>query len=223
MTGSQLLSFSPCMSIFDHNTRCPVFCIAEIPTTILDRLLDCTDEYWEEFNSANLTTTASDTIAFINAKDITEISNLLVPSRPTSLSPTAFIGDTLQEVRDWFDTNITQAEHPAFMPYCFFVLDKQSAEDETCLFVCTQDAPLQFLRCHFDIAMQCAVVCDNGQAIDESTEGRFMRSGVIMTKANAKLVMDGGLYIEGGEVKLDEYWRYLGLREEEEDSSDTPL
>ncbi|KAF8057829.1 hypothetical protein FPV67DRAFT_1723631 [Lyophyllum atratum] len=89
----------------------------------------------------------------------------------------------------------------------FLVLDAQSIEDGTCLFVCTRDAPLQSLRCDFDRALQCANLCDIGRSIEDGFMGSFMRSGVIMTKANQKLAGDGGLYIEGGEVKLNQAWR----------------
>jgi hypothetical protein len=39
--------------------------------------------------------------------------------------------------------------------------------------------------------------------------GSFMRSGMTMTKENLRLAQDGGLYIEDGEVKLDQAWRDL--------------
>ncbi len=74
----------------------------------------------------------------------------------------------------------------------------------------TQDsAPgeIHSLRCEFGVALENAVSCEFGQSIKEGSMGCFMRSGVTMTKENLKLVMNGGLYIEGGEVKLDQAWR----------------
>lgn len=65
---------------------------------------------------------------------------------------------------------------------------------------------MQSVRCDFELAMQNATLCEMGRSM-EQLMGRFMRAGVIMTKANQKLVSNGGLYIEGGEVKLDQAWR----------------
>jgi len=149
-------------------------------------------------------------MVIIDTKDITTITEGSSP--PVSSSPTAFLNRTLQEVRDWFGANITQPCPEGFMPYCFLVLDDKSTEDNSCVFVCTQDsAPgeIESLRCEFDVALDNAVVCDMGQSIEEGSMERFMRSGVTMTKENLKLVMHGGLYIEGGEVKLDQRWRDL--------------
>lgn len=184
---------------------------SDVPLQTLDRLLQYTNSYWEEFNQPSFIMTAADSFVFVDTKDITDTSKMkVIASPPANFSPKAFIGNTIEQVREWFDAKITQTRHKEFMRHCFLVLDKQTTEDETCIFFCTQDAPLQWLRCHFDIAYENANNCDQGQAIEEGTMGRFMRSGIIMTKANEKLVSNGGLYIEGGEVKLDEYWRYLG-------------
>ncbi|KAF8957045.1 hypothetical protein BDZ97DRAFT_1924884 [Flammula alnicola] len=192
----------------DGKARCPVFCTADIPTSTLNLLLHCTEEYISEFNEPNDNANVSDMIVFIDSKDITTITKGSSP--PITSSPTAFLGHTLQQVRDWFDANITQPCPNGYMPYCFLVLDGESAEDDSCIFVCTQDSALgeiHSLRCEFGVAMQNAVACDQGQSIEEGSMGSFMRSGVTMTKENLKLVQDGGLYIEDGEVKLDQGWR----------------
>jgi hypothetical protein len=145
----------------------------------------------------------------MDTKGISTITAVSSPQIPSS--PTAFLGHTLLEIRDWFDENITQPHSERYTPHCFLVLDDETVEDHTCIFVCTQDsAPgeIQSLRCTFDLAMQNVISCDfQGHSIEEGTMGNFMRSGVTMTKENLKLVMDGGLYIEGGEVKLDQAWR----------------
>ncbi|KAF8959799.1 hypothetical protein BDZ97DRAFT_1922595 [Flammula alnicola] len=187
----------------DGETRCPVFCTADIPTSTLNLLLHCTEEYLTEFNSSNYTAHISDRIVFIDSKDITTITKGSSP--PITSSPTAFLGHTLQQVREWFDANITQPCPKGYMPYCFLVLDGESAEDDSCIFVCTQDsAPgeIHSLRCEFDVALLNAVACDiQGESIEEGSMGSFMRSGVTMTKENLKLAMNGGLYIQDGEVK----------------------
>lgn len=141
----------------------------------------------------------------MDTKDIFRVSK--GSSHPVDSSPTAFVGMAVQEVRDWFDANITQVEREGFMQNCFLVLDAQSVEDETCFFVCTQDAPLQSLRCNFDVALQNAVICDDGQSIEDGAMGSFMRSGMIMTKDNWELAMNGGVYIEDGEVLVDQAWK----------------
>ncbi|KAF8057830.1 hypothetical protein FPV67DRAFT_555789 [Lyophyllum atratum] len=187
----------------EYCTRFPVFCMADIPASTLNLLLECSAEYMEEFEGDELD--ISEYIVIVNTKEISSISK--GSSLPVDSSPTAFVGHTVQEIRDWFDANITQPKQKGFMRHCFLVLDAQSIEDESCLFVCTRDAPLQLLRCDFEVALESAMVCDGGQSIEEGSMGRFMRSGVIMTKANQKLASDGGLYIEGGEVKLNQAWR----------------
>ncbi|KAF9465330.1 hypothetical protein BDZ94DRAFT_1254306 [Collybia nuda] len=189
----------------DGKERCPVFCITDIPTSALDLLLQCTEEYLEEYRIPDYKLHTPDRIVIMDTKDVSSISR--GSSVPVSLSPAAFVGMTVQEIRDWFDTNITQTGREGFMHHCFLVLDAQSVTDESCLFVCTQDAPLQSLRCDFDVALQNAVVCNDGQSIEEGAMGSFMRSEMIMTKANLKLAMNGGVYMEGGEVKVDQAWK----------------
>jgi len=98
------------------------------------------------------------------------------------------------------------------MPHCFLVIDDETREDDSCIFVCTQDsAPGEIqgsLRCGFEVALQNVVACGvQGKSIEEGLMGSFMRSGMTMTKENLKLAQDGGLYIEDGEVKLDQAWR----------------
>ena len=91
------------------------------------------------------------------------------------------------------------------------MIDDESTEDDSCIFVCTQNSALgeiHSLRCGFEVALENVVVCDvEGRPMEEGLMGSFMRSGVTMTKDNLKLAQDGGLYIEGGEVKLNQVWR----------------
>ncbi|KAF8066893.1 hypothetical protein FPV67DRAFT_1450014 [Lyophyllum atratum] len=189
----------------DYHTRCPVFCIADIPASMLNLLLECSEEYMREFEGDDLD--ISQDIVIMNTKEVSSISK--GSSLPVDSSPTAFVGHTVWEIRDWFDANITQPRRKGFMQYWFLVLDAQSIEDESCLFVCTLDVPMQSLRCDFDVALQNAVLCEvRGHSIEsEGLMGCYMRSGVIMTKANLKLACDGGLYMERGEVLLNQAWR----------------
>jgi len=215
----------------DGETRCPVFCIADAPATVsqrkspayrykmlfssilalqtLDLLLECTEEYLSEFNSPDYTAHVSDRLVIMDTKDIATITK--GSSLPIASCPTAFLGLSLKEVCDWFDANITQPQLEGFTPHCFLVIDDKSTEDNSCVFVCTQDsAPgeIHSLRCSFEVALENVVVCDvQGRSMEEGLMGSFMRSGVTMTKENLKLAQDGGLYIEGGEVKLDQTWR----------------
>jgi hypothetical protein len=106
------------------------------------------------------------------------------------------------------------------MSHCFLVLDNESIEDESCIFVATQySAPgeIHSLRCDFDVAYQNALICDVQEiSIEEGVPGSFMRSGVTMTKENLELALKGDLCIEDGEVKLDEEWRDFSGCESEE-------
>jgi hypothetical protein len=151
----------------------------------LDLLLECTEEYLSKFNTPNYTTLVSDRLVIMDTKDIATITK--GASLPITTSPTAFLGLSLEEVRDWFDANITQRRPKGFMPHCFLVIDNESTEDDSCVFVCTQDsAPgeLHSLRCGFEVALQNAVTCGvQGKSIEEGLMGSFMRSGMTMTKA----------------------------------------
>jgi hypothetical protein len=186
-----------------------VFSFSILAPKTLDLLLECTEEYLAGFNSGNYIAHVSDRLVIIDTKDITTITKGSSP--PVASSPTAFVGLSLKEVRDWFDANITQPRPKGFMPHCFLVIDDESTEEGSCVFVCTQDSPpeeLHSLRCDFDLALQNAVTCGvQGKSIEEGLMGSFMRSGMTMTKENLKLAQDRGLYIEDGEVKLDEAWR----------------
>ncbi|KAF8187791.1 hypothetical protein BJ912DRAFT_419585 [Pholiota molesta] len=189
--------------------RCPVFCIADIPLTTLDLLLQCTEKYLSEFNSPDHIAEASEYLVIMDTKDIATITE--GSSHPMTSSPTAFLGHSLKEVHEWFITNINQPGADKFTPECFLVLDKESIEDDCCVFVCTIDsAPeeIHSLRCVFELAYQNVIACDiQGRSIEDNGNGCWMRSGVTMTEENQRLVLHGGLFIADGEVKLDQFWR----------------
>ena len=153
----------------------------------LESLLDRSEDYLLEFDSPEELTLASEQIVFMDTKDISNITAVSSPQIPSS--PTAFLGHTLPEIRDWFDENITQPESEIYMPYCFLVLDDKTVEDDSCIFVCTNNdsAPgeIQSVRCTFDVVMANVIACDvKGETIDDDTMGEFFRSGVTMTKEN---------------------------------------
>jgi hypothetical protein len=209
--------------------RCPVFCIADIPLTIsqrkllvycckvsfssilalqtLDLLLQCTEEYLSEINSpSDDIFEASEYLVIMDTKDIATITqgSSHPMSHIMSSSPTAFLGLSLKEVHDWFITNINQPGADKFTSYCFLVLDKESIEDDCCVFVCTRDsapqetdsdpeetdsAPeeLHSLRCVFELAYQNVIACDiQCRSIEDNERGYFMRSGVTMTIENSQ-------------------------------------
>ena len=130
-----------------------------------DVLLDpnCELHYTED----NLTLTTQH-IVFMDTKDISTITAVSSPQIPSS--PTAFLGHTLQEIQDWFDENITQpyTEGSMYLPGCFVVLDDRTVEDDTCIFVYTDDSgEIQSLRCTFDVVMWNIICCDLGESVDD--------------------------------------------------------
>jgi len=110
----------------------------------------------------------------MDTKDIATITNGSSP--PIASCPTAFLGLSLKEVCDWFDANITQSHPEGFKPHCFLVIDDESTEDDSCIFVCTQDsAPgeIHSLRCGFELALQNVVACDVQGCSREINGGRL--------------------------------------------------
>ena len=119
----------------------------------------------------------------MDTKDISTITAVSSPQIPSS--PTAFLGHTLQEICDWFDENITQPEPEGYAPCCFLVLDDKTVEDDTCIFVCTDDSgEIQSLRCTFDLVMWNFIGCHElNESVDDNM-GYFIKSGATMTKEN---------------------------------------
>ncbi|PPQ67446.1 hypothetical protein CVT26_007240 [Gymnopilus dilepis] len=193
----------------DRRHRCPVFCTANIPVTTLNYLLECSEEYLSEFDKLRTPMPIYHYMVIMDSKNLSTITEGSSP--PVTSCPTAFLGHTLQEIHDWFQTNISQPYASGYSSSCFLVLDEESEEDDTCIFVCTQDeAPgeIHSLRCGFELALQNAVVCGiGGDSMEEGVLGSYMRSGVTMTKEHYKLALNGGCYIEDGEVKVDQACR----------------
>ncbi|KAF9465108.1 hypothetical protein BDZ94DRAFT_407626 [Collybia nuda] len=213
----------------DDGLRCPVFCVADIPASTLDVFLVCTEERMKTERVTNGIKDASERVVIIDTEDLSKIvKGSSVPVGPF-VSP--FIGKTIEEVGEWFSANIARPERTGYMHRCFVVLDAQSDEDETCIVACIREREhrdmegsghsaegakdmetetetvLQSLRCDFYLGVQNAVVCEMGQDMGEGVMGSFMRSGMMMTEEGLKRAESGGLYIEHGEVKLDQAWR----------------
>ena len=175
----------------------------------MNLFLECVQEYLEEIAELNFVVPVSSRIVLIDSKDISTITKGSSP--PITSCPTDFFGYTLREVCDWFNANIGDPCAQGYMSNCFIVLDDQSTEAHTCVFVCPQEAPpgeIHSIRCGFEIVMANATACGiQGRSIEEDVMGSFMRSGVTMTKENWELANNDGVYIENGERKVDEAWR----------------
>lgn len=78
------------------------------------------------------------------------------------------------------------------------MIDDESTEDDSCIFVCTQDsAPgkIHSLRCDFEVALQNVVACGvQGKSIEEGLMGSFMRMEVCTLK------MERLSWIKRGEI-----------------------
>ncbi|KAJ3501803.1 hypothetical protein NLJ89_g9174 [Agrocybe chaxingu] len=181
---------------------CVVFCTADIPAFILNAFLRRTVEHLKREYSFCANEKAENCALILTSSEIANVKPS-VPPMKTFQSP--FLGKTVEEVGDWFILNITNKRRlpKPCMPYCYIVLDQQSVKDGTCVFASIQGGQLQHLRCDFYVAYDNGMQCTEKQSIDEGVIGQFMRSGVIMTRERLKLALDGGLYIEGGEVKED--------------------
>jgi hypothetical protein len=113
----------------------------------------------------------------MDTKGISTITAVSSPQIPSS--PTAFLGHTLQEIRDWFDENITQPL-PERYARRFLVLDDQTVEDD--IFVCTNESgEIRSLRCTFDVVIR--NFYEFRESVDDNM-GYFIKSGATMTKEN---------------------------------------
>ncbi|CAA7260773.1 unnamed protein product [Cyclocybe aegerita] len=189
---------------------CAVFCIADIPSHVLNAFVERSEQFLRgEYPFFHDTRVEDHLVILTSTEDIPDEGAPL----PIHSFKSPFLDQTVEDIRDWFDLNITQDEdfEIVYMPYCFVVLDERSVTDETCLFVSTdvEDAPFKSIRCDFYVAYHVAIQCTETQTIEEDYIGFFLRSGMVMTRELKKLALDGGLYIEGGEVKVDQEFKDL--------------
>ncbi|KAF9481461.1 hypothetical protein BDN70DRAFT_991865 [Pholiota conissans] len=185
--------------------RIPIFCTAEIPEEILSSFIACTEDaisenHWPESKPV-------DYVVFMTTLDPgTRVADNAFAPMGAFASP--FLGWTLEQLRDWFRVHC-DPKSGDYSRYTFIVLDDQSVKDETCLLVDHHDSTvISSLRADFYAPLPEALGIEyRGAWMEEGILGSFMRSGIVMTKENMKLAMNGGLYIERGEVKLDQAWK----------------
>jgi len=108
------------------------------------------------------------------------------------------------------------------MHSCFLVLDKQTNNPDSCLFVwmseeahkekvqthgdplCgTPDSPFLSLRSHFDMAIEAAALCESGKDIEYGIMGSFRRSGMVMDKYGMQLAMFEQMFFSGVEFPTE--------------------
>ncbi|KAF9476151.1 hypothetical protein BDN70DRAFT_882798 [Pholiota conissans] len=189
-------------------TRIPIFCTADLPASTLNTFLECLDETVEQYKReivGNPMESTADYVIFMTSLDEKSISSNEFAPVEAFTSP--FPDWSLERLRDWFKTNCTKVS--GVTCNTFIVFDKQSAEDETCLLVDVHDSTaISSVRTDFYVPVREATTMEfGGEWLDESILGCFRRSGVVMTKENLKLASDGGMYIEEGEVKVDQAWK----------------
>jgi len=146
--------------------------------------------------------TISDEIAFMTSKDVSAITS--GATRPAKAFTSPFLGETIEQVRDWFVANITPIDD-GFTGFSFLVLDSQTVEDNTCLLVCTLFDELQTVRCDFDVAQTQIFSIEFGsEGMNDGTRDLFMETGEVMTKELYDIAVEGRLYVEDGKLKIQE-------------------
>ena len=147
--------------------------------------------------------TISDEIAFITSKDVSAITS--GATRPAKAFTSPFLGETVQQVSDWFVANIRPVDD-GFTGFSFLVMDSQTVEDNTCLLVCNLlHSEVETVRCDFDVA-QCQI-----NSIEFGSEGMrdgyrdlFMDTGEVMTKELYDISVEGRLDVQDGKLKVRE-------------------
>jgi len=146
--------------------------------------------------------TISDEIAFITSKDVSAITS--GASRPAKAFTSPFLGETIQQVSDWFVANIRPIED-GYTGFSFLVMDSQTVEDNTCLVVCNLLDNVETVRCHFDVAQsQIESIEFGGEGMRDGYRDLFMDAGEVMTKELFDLSVKGRLYVQDGKLKVKE-------------------
>ena len=202
----------------------PVFCISEIPEAVrfqfvhivlpltrhqniqtLDYFLQCMEKYVEdqkECISGIDDNTISEEIAFITSKDVSAITS--GATRPAKAFTSPFLGETIEQVRDWFVAFIEPISD-GYTAFSFLVLDSQTVEDNTCLLVCTLFGELETVRCDFDVAQIQIVSLEFGsEGMRDGIRDLFMDTGEVMTRELDDIAVEGRLYVEDGKLKIQE-------------------
>jgi hypothetical protein len=145
--------------------------------------------------------TISDEIAFITSKDVSTITGA---TRPAKAFTSPFLGETIKQVSDWFVDNIRPIDD-GYTGFSFLVMDSQTVEDDTCLFVCTLFDELQTVRCDFDVAQDQILSLEFGsEGMKDGIRDMFMETGEVMTKELYDTAVEGRLYVKGGKLVIRE-------------------
>ena len=145
--------------------------------------------------------TISDEIAFITSKDVSAITS--GATRPAKAFTSPFLGETVQQVSDWFVANIRPVDD-GFTGFSFLVMDSQTVEDNTCLLVCNLlDSEVETVRCDFDVAQhQINSIEFGSEGMRDGYRDLFMDTGEVMTKELYDISVEGRLYVEDRKLKV---------------------
>jgi len=144
--------------------------------------------------------TTSDEVAFITTKDISAITS--GASRPAKAFTSPFLGETVQQVNDWFVANIRPIGN-GYTGFSFLLMDSQTVEDNTCLVVCNLLDEVETVRCHFEVAQAQVESIEFGcEGMRDGYRDLFMDTGEVMTEALYDLSVKEQLYVQDGKLKV---------------------
>ena len=123
-------------------------------------------------------------------------------TRPAKAFTSPFLGETIEQVRDWFVANITPIDD-GYTAFSFLIMDSQTVKDNTCLLVCTLSDEIQTVRCDFDVAqLQILSIEYGSEGMRDGTRDLFIDTGEIMTKEMYDIAVEGRLYVEDGKLRI---------------------
>lgn len=220
----------------DNLERFAVFCTADIPIAVSGLVLSTSNlpHFTSNLETISLQTLESflvksekcyydlctwddeevdlsEHFVLMTSKDLSTIRDGM--SSPVQPFASPFIGDTIQEMVAWFQENISEPEVQGYHSSGFIVFDSESLEEEVCTIVSFNiyeeetNKLYETVRCDFTIAITITTCLSVGKDFDDIGARCFGNSGVLMTKERSKIVSDGGMYLDGMEVKYDEFWR----------------
>lgn len=145
--------------------------------------------------------TLSEEVAFITSRDLSTITS--GATRPTKAFQSPFVGESIQQVGDWFVKNIVPSD--GYTHCSFLVMDSQTAEDNTCIVVYATEDEVESFRCEFSLAQTQINSLEFGSGVvKEGSRALFMETGEVMTKEKYELALKGRLYVEDGKLKTKE-------------------
>jgi len=135
---------------------------------------------------------------FITTKDVSAITS--GASRPAKAFTSPFLGETIQQVSDWFIANIRPIDD-GYTGFSFLVMDSQTPEDNTCLVVCNLLGEVETVRCDFEVAQaQIESIEFGSEGMRNSIRDLFMETGEVMTKELYDLSVEDRLYVQDGKL-----------------------